>query len=70
MLPKSMTLLIAVTVIFVGVILLLGNMGVIPNSVMAIWPVVLVVAGLVGLICVDPEKRKLIPHGRSSKKKK
>jgi uncharacterized membrane protein len=53
MMPKPITLLVAVSVIFIGVILLLGNMGVIPNSLMALWPVILIVAGLIGLTCTD-----------------
>lgn len=69
MLPKSTTLIIAVTAIFIGVFLLLGNMGVISNQLMAIWPIILVVAGLVGLICSDPEKRSILPR-RGSKKKR
>lgn len=71
MLPKSTTLLVAVTVIFVGVILLLGNMGVISNKMMSLWPVVLVVAGLVGLVCTGPEKNtETRSHAVPAKKKK
>lgn len=69
MLPKSTNLIVAVTVIFVGVFLLLGNMGIIPNQIMALWPVVLIIGGLVGLICTDPEKRKIISRHSSKKKK-
>ncbi len=69
MLPKPMSVTVAVAAIFVGVLLLLGNMGVISNQLMSLWPVVLIVAGLVGLLCTDPEKRQLITK-RPSKKKK
>jgi hypothetical protein len=67
-----MTLLVAVTVIFIGVILLLGNMGVIPNNLMALWPVVLIISGLVGLACIDGEKikSKITKHSPAPKKKR
>lgn len=58
MLPKSTTLLMAVTAIFVGVLLLLGNMGVLPPSITGLWPVVLIVAGLVALTCFEGEKKQ------------
>lgn len=67
------TILIAVTVIFIGVILLLGNMGIISNNMVALWPVILIIAGLVGLTLLDgnPLKRSTSAstHIPASKKK-
>jgi hypothetical protein len=68
MLPKNSTLLVAVSVIFIGVFLLLGNLGVISNKVMAMWPVVLIVSGLVGISCMDGFKKS--GDSKSTKKSK
>ncbi len=73
MLPKNLT--VPVTVIFVGVILLLGNMGIIPNEIVAFWPVILVVGGLIGLTTMDIgntplKKTKSSPVKKSTIKKK
>lgn len=53
MLPKHSHLIITLTVIFIGVVLLLGNLGIIPRNIVALWPIILVLAGLVGLSCMD-----------------
>ena len=37
------------TLIFVGVAIMMMNLGVIPSSAVALWPVILVILGLVGL---------------------
>jgi hypothetical protein len=68
MLPKSMSMLVAVSVIFIGVMLLLGNMGVLPAQFVAMWPTVLIVAGLVAISCFDGERLKKLKPGASAKK--
>lgn len=50
---QTRNLLIPVAVIFIGVMFLLGNMGIIPDQIFSLWPVVLVVAGLIGLSSID-----------------
>ncbi len=60
--------LLPVTVIFLGVALLLINMGIIPLDLAQFWPVILVIAGLVGLtVVMGPEKKT---KRRSSRKKR
>lgn len=76
MLPKNIVL--PVVVIFVGVLLLLGNMEIIPAELTAFWPVVLVVGGLVGLTSMDsaqsarsstPKAKQLRTSSAPAKKK-
>lgn len=68
--PKSLSMLVAVSAIFIGAILLLGNMGAIPSHLVGMWPVVLIVAGLVGICCLDPEKMKSTSSSKKNSKKK
>lgn len=53
--PKTMVLPVAA--IFIGVLILLGNMNVIPAELANLWPVVLVFAGLLGISMSDKTQK-------------
>ncbi len=61
-----------VTLIFVGVIVLMINLGVLSPTLWRLWPIVLVIVGLVGITsgCDSCNPVKKMSAKPSSKKKK
>jgi hypothetical protein len=64
-----------ITLVIMGLIFMASNMGYLPRAFWNLWPLILVVVGLGGLITSDreewlvEEKRKVIKKPASKKKK-
>lgn len=58
------------TLIFVGVLIMMLNVGVIPEDAVKLWPAIPVVIGLVGLSSTCDNCRVETRSKRSSKKKR
>ena len=60
------------TLVFVGVIVLMINLGVLSSSLLRVWPIVLVIIGLIGITsgCDECNPVKKLNSKPTSKKKK
>ncbi|OGY21587.1 MAG: hypothetical protein A2113_00340 [Candidatus Woykebacteria bacterium GWA1_44_8] len=67
-----------VTLVIMGLVLLASNLGMLPREFWNLWPLLLIVVGLGGLLISDKDhwdgelKKKQVtaPHRKSKKKKK
>jgi uncharacterized membrane protein len=59
-----------VTLVVMGFILLASNLGILPPTFWNLWPIILIVVGLGGLITVDREEWLVEPKKKSKKKSK
>lgn len=66
-----------VTLVIMGLIFMASNMGYLPRALWNLWPLILVIVGLGGLITSDREEwlvpikktKKTAPHKRKTSKK-
>lgn len=63
---QSKALILPGATVLIIIVLVLGNMGVLPASVTNLWPIILVVAGLVGLTSYDGEEKTVASSTVSS----
>ena len=59
-----------VAAVIMGLIFLASNLGMLPNSLWNLWPLILIVVGLGGLLTADTDEWYALPKKKAAAKKK
>lgn len=58
------------TLVIMGLIFMASNMGLLPGIFWNLWPIILILVGLGGLITSDQEEWLIKPRSKTAKRKK